>query len=106
MTFRAKWIACVALAAAVVGGCGWRKQHLTADHGKSYAAVLAAQSARSAPAEAVTGLDSQEAAIISEGYRSGLAPSGQKVKEQPVLLVAPPARERPQPLAPSVPGEK
>lgn len=104
MTLRAKCVAFLALAAAA--GCGGRKQHLTPDHGKSYDAAFAAQRAGGAPAEAVSGLDSQEAAIVSDGYRAGLAPKGQKAEEQPVLLVAPPARERPQPLAPSVPAEK
>lgn len=104
MTSRARWVACLALVAAV--GCGWRKQHLSKDHGRSYDAVFAAQRAGGKPTPAVTGLDSQEAAIVSGAYRAGLAPKGQKGAEQPVLLLAPSARERPQPLAPSVPGEK
>jgi hypothetical protein len=97
---------CVAvLAVLAIAGCAGRKQHLIPDFGKSFDAAFAAQRAGTGPAEAVTGLDSQEAAIISDGYRASLAPKGQKAEEQPLLLIAPPSRERPQPLAPSVPKE-
>jgi hypothetical protein len=104
-TTRVLWIAVLVSSAA---GCGWRKQHLGRDFARSNDAVFAAQRVRkeAPPATAVAGLDSQEAAIISDHYRASLAPKGQKVGEEPVILVAPPSRERPQPLAPSVPKEK
>jgi hypothetical protein len=96
------------VAVALTAGCGWRKQHLRADHGQSYDAAFSAQRARSerTPAAVVSGLDSQEAAIISDSYRASLAPRDRKVEEPPVVLVAPPSRERPPVLAPSVPKER
>ena len=100
---------CVVLAFAAAGAaCGGRKQHLIEAYGSSYDPLFAAQRAKKdpAPAVAVTGLDSQEAAIISDDYRQRLAPKGHKVGEEPVILVAPPSRARPMPLAPSVPKEK
>lgn len=102
----------VALAALVASlaivGCS-RKQHLSKFHGQSYDAVFAAQRApaRAGPPQGpVEGLDSQEAAIISDSYRNSLARKTEKVDEQPLLLVAPPSRDRAAPaLAPSVPKE-
>lgn len=105
MTSPAKQVALLALAAALTG-CGGRKQHLSAEHGRSYDAAFAAQRARDEPTAAATGFDSQEAAIVSEGYRAGLAPQGQKVAIPQVLLVPPTGPERVQPLAPSVPKER
>ena len=95
------------LSVATATGCGWRKQHLTADYGRSYANAFAVQrvtSERAAPAAAVTGLDSQEAAIISDTYRASLAPKGVAVTEQPVLMIAP-QRPAGRP-APSVPPKE
>lgn len=88
-------------------GCGWRKQHLTRTHGESYVAAFAAQRERvgKAPAEAATGLDAQEAAIISDSYRSGLAPKGGAVSQESIILMAPPTTNRPYTPAPSVPKE-
>jgi hypothetical protein len=99
---------CVILVLAAGAGCGGRKQHLIEGYGSSYDPLFASQRVGkpSAPAVAVTGLDSQEAAIISDDYRQSLAPKGHKVGEEPVVLVAPPSKERPIPLAPSVPKEK
>jgi hypothetical protein len=96
------------VAVALTAGCGWRKQHLRAEYGQSYDAAFNAQRVRRErpPATVVAGLDSQEAAIISDSYRTSLAPKGQNVEEQPVLIVAPPSRERPPALAPSVPKER
>lgn len=107
-TMRAKWAATMAAATIAAAGCGWRQQHLDPSFGKSYDAAFAAQHARAAgpPVAAVTGLDSQEAKIISESYRAHLAPKGQKVQEEPLIFIAPPSRERPQALAPSVPKER
>lgn len=96
----------IAVAIALTGSaCGGRKQHLTESYARSYDEAFTAQRGR-APgpvATAVTGLDSQEAAIISEAYRAGLFPKDVKPKEEPILYVAPPTRDRPQTLAPSVP---
>jgi hypothetical protein len=98
----------VVLAAALfaAGACGGRKQHLANDYAKSYDAVFGAQRERTQadPASAVSGLDSQEAAIISDGFRASLAPKGQKATEEPVILYSPQTRDRLQPLAPSVPS--
>ena len=86
--------------------CGWRRDHLTQAYGESFRASFAAQHQTKEAASAVTGLDSQEAAIISDAYRASLIPKGVKSAEEPLILVAPPSRERQQPLAPSVPKEK
>jgi hypothetical protein len=85
--------------------CAGRRKHLEADHGRSYQRAFAAQrsSAPGAPRQAVSGLESQEAAIISDGYRASLAPKEVKVKDEPYIIVAPQTRDRPQQLAPSVP---
>lgn len=86
--------------------CGAGKP-LIRDFRSSCDGAFAAQTARGgqAPVQAVTGLDSQEAAITSDNYRAGLAPKGKQVKEEPTVIVAPPSRERPMQLAPSVPKE-
>lgn len=99
----------IVLAAAflfVVLGCS--KKHLSKDFGRSYVQAFTAQQDRAAgkkPADATRGLDSQEAAITADNYRAGLAPKGEEATEEPVVIVAPPARDRPQQLAPSVPKE-
>lgn len=99
----------VAVVALALGGCGWRKQHLNAGYGLSYDNAFAAQRERrdKAPAEAATGLDAQEAAIISDGYRSGLAPKGSGAEgvQQPIILMSPGGSERPYTPLPSVPKE-
>ncbi len=91
-----------------MAGCGWRKQHLTRAHGESYDGAFAAQRERvgKAPAVAVTGLDAQEAAIISDGYRRGLAPKGSgSAKQESIILMAPPSTNQSYKPAPSVPKE-
>lgn len=89
-------------------GCS-RKQHLSEFHGKSFEAAFVSQRATAATAVTegpVTGLDSQEAAIIADSYRNSLARKSEKVAEEPILLVAPPSRERgAAALRPSVPKE-
>jgi hypothetical protein len=90
--------------AAALLACGWRQQHLDQHHGQSYDAAFAAQQGPArAPRAPVTGLDSQEAALISSTYRTSLAPKNAKVKDDPILVVAPPNRDRVAPLPPSVP---
>jgi hypothetical protein len=75
----------------VLAGCG-SSQYLTEGYGRSYRAALERQAARPADeptAEAVPGLDSQEASIISASYRASLVARGQSVEEEPIVFVAP-----------------
>ena len=98
--------ALLSLVVATASGCSWRQQHLTRNYGQSYATAFAAQrvsAEKAAPAQAVTGLDSQEAAIICDTYRASLAPKGVAAPEQPLLMIAP--QKAPGKLAPSVPKE-
>ncbi len=102
-------IIAVAVVALALTGCGWRKQHLSPGHGLSYDSAFGAQRERrdKAPAEAARGLDAQEAAIISDGYRRGLAPKGGGAEsgQQPVILMSPAGSDRPYTPPPSVPKE-
>lgn len=78
-------------------------------HGESLRAAMRAQTASPPKKQtgAIEGLDSQEAAIIADSYRRSLAPKGEKVADDSVILVAPSsASARQQPLAPSVPKER
>jgi hypothetical protein len=95
---------CVVLCSSVA--CS--KRHLSEDFGRSYVQSFQVQQVRppgTAPAEAIAGLDSQEAAITADNYRAGLVPEGGTVEAAPTVVVAPPAREQPTRLAPSVPRE-
>jgi hypothetical protein len=78
-----------------IAGCASRN-HLTAGHGRAYHEALARQAvnprAGTQPV-ASKGLDSQEAAVISQGYQASLAPKGEKAEQQPILLVAPSAQK-------------
>lgn len=100
------------LAAALIAGAGCvGPQHLGDGVGRSTRMAFDRQAVRppsEACAVAVTGLDSQEAAIISDAYRRSLAPKGAAVEEEPVLFVAPqPANAMNRPLPPpSVPQER
>lgn len=97
----------MALAALGVSGCSSRRP-LTEAHGRAYGEYLRRQAVQpSAHRDAVKGLDSEEAAIVADTYRKGLAPKGARTDaDSQVLLLAPPRRgERPAPLAPSVPKE-
>jgi len=92
----------------LLSGCA--RAHLSESYGQSYQAAFAVQApGRARIAGPVAGLDSQEASLISGSYLKSLAPKDTQVKEQPVLIVAPP---NPQSgygmttLAPSVPKEK
>lgn len=94
----------VVLALCLSGCAGDR--HLGQHHGESYLKAFAAQRLRTGrPAEAITGLDAQEAAITANNYGETLVPKGQKYSDEPMILVAPPSREQPRKLAPSVPRE-
>lgn len=101
----ARWA--VIVAAVGIAGCGGRKQHLIEGKGTSYYAAFDGQAVRRehGPATPVAGLDSQEAAIVSQSYRTRLAPKETKPVDQPILMVAP-THGAAQPLAPSVPKER
>lgn len=93
----------LAAAALLAAGCA-QQQHLTRGFGSSYDAAFAAQrAARAAPAQAVTGLDPQEASVIADGYRGSLAPAGTAVQPEPMILLAPNQRDGVAKPAPSVP---
>jgi hypothetical protein len=65
----------LAAVSAGVGGCD--RTYLTPTHGRAYRQVFAVQTVnpnRRVEANAVHGLDSQEASIISANYRRALAP--------------------------------
>jgi hypothetical protein len=75
-------------------GCASRN-HLTAGYGHSYHEVLARQAANPEAGKepvASKGLDSQEASVISHGYRASLSPKGDASQTEPMLLVAPSAQ--------------
>ncbi len=82
---------------------------MTRDFGKANAAWLGSQRVnRDGASQAVSGLDSEEAAIIAKSYRRSLDPKGQKMDQRPqVMLLQQDERGRTQanPLAPSVPKE-
>jgi hypothetical protein len=89
-----------------LSACGGGR-HLGKGQGDSYLKAFAVQRVRTdqPPATAVSGLDAQEAGITTDNYRGTLAPKDGEAKEEPVVIVAPPTREQPQRLAPSVPKE-
>ena len=93
---------------ATVAGCA--RARITPTHGLAYSAAFAQQAPpRAKVTGPVSGLDSQEAAIISASYRRSLAPKDTQAKEEPILLVAPPSSQGVgfgMKLAPSVPSEK
>jgi type IV pilus biogenesis protein CpaD/CtpE len=78
-----------------IAGCASRN-HLTSGHGRSYHEALARQAANPEAGNqsvASKGLDPEEAAVIAQGYRTSLAPKGEKVEQEPILLVAPSAQK-------------
>jgi hypothetical protein len=94
------------VAGAALLACGSRA-HLTESHGRSYNAAFARQGAepahRTRPAQALTGLDSQEASIVATSYRRSLAPRSAAAEPPPVLMVAPESSSERRAIAPSVP---
>ncbi|OFX23364.1 MAG: hypothetical protein A2V77_00705 [Anaeromyxobacter sp. RBG_16_69_14] len=110
LTHRSCSLKLAVLLVASLAGCA--RARITPTHGKAYSAVFAQQ----APAKAkvtgpVSGLDSQEAAIISLSYRRGLASKETQPREeqQSILLLAPPSAQGGgygAKLAPSVPSER
>jgi hypothetical protein len=95
----------VAVGMLLALGCAGRKAHIVPGYGES-SDVFAKQAGNRQPAKAATGLDSQEARIVSTTYRQSLAPKETKPKEEPYIIVAPPTQQAMQPLAPSVPKER
>jgi hypothetical protein len=102
---RVRWA--VALTSLAAAACGSRA-HITPTQGESYKTAFS----RQAPAvEKVRGpapgLDPQEANLIADAYRQGLVPKKTQVTDEPILFVAPPARQSMAPmLPPSVPKER
>lgn len=93
------------LLAALALACGPRAV-ITASHGKAYRAAFDQQRLPEAQRRAAPppGLDSQEAAIIADSYRSSLAPKGSRADEQaPVILLTPQGQQGQRALMPSVP---
>jgi hypothetical protein len=90
-------------------GCAARP-HITPTQGRASSAAFSQQAPPLAKVTGpVRGLDSQEAAIVSSSYLRSLAPKAAEVKEEPMLLVAPPSQQGGSygmRLAPSVPSEK
>jgi len=71
------------------------RAHLTETYGQSYSAFFALQApSRPKVLGPVSGLDSQEASIISGSYRKSIAPKDSQAKEQPLLIVAPPSPQQ------------
>ncbi|MBI5547500.1 MAG: hypothetical protein HY901_26760 [Deltaproteobacteria bacterium] len=92
MGARGLWPLLLAAGATWGAGCAGPTHLGDGTTGRAARAVFTSQAAREPtkpPAVAATGLDSQEAAIVSEGYRRSLAPRGVAVEEPPVLFVAP-----------------
>lgn len=91
-----KTIAFALILLPLAAGCASRN-HLTPGYGRAYHEALARQAANPEAGKqpvASKGLDPQEAAVISQGYRASLAPKGETVEQQPVLMVAPSAQKR------------
>lgn len=92
-------------------GCAPRT-NLTRSHGRAYESAFAQQMANPVPQQttpaAIQGLDSQEAAAISQSYRQSLGPKegGEATANQPMLMVTPRATQPPPPLMPSVPQRR
>jgi hypothetical protein len=73
----------------VLGGCS--RAHLTATHGRAYHEIFTAQDANPARKgnKSISGLDSQEAAIIAGNYRKALSPKADAVGSNQMLMVNP-----------------
>ena len=75
-----------------LGGCS--RAHLTATHGRAYHEIFAAQDANPARkgGKSISGLDSQEAAIIAGNYRKALSPKADAPQGSNQLLMVNPNR--------------
>ncbi|MGI5862208.1 MAG: hypothetical protein ACOX6T_09140 [Myxococcales bacterium] len=95
---RRGWLGALAVWALGAIGCA-APEHLTEGYGESFRAALERQAIRPAgcAAEPVSGLDSQEAAIISESYRQSLLPEGQSLDDDDdqLIYLAPRPRTNP-----------
>lgn len=98
----------VALACAGALACSGHRS-LTRDFGKANGSWWARQRVnKDQISEPVTGLDSQEAAIVAQTYRRSLAPKDARTDAKPQVLILEEderGRARPKALAPSVPKE-
>ena len=99
------------VAAAAVGAGGCARTYLTPTHGRAYRQTFAVQTVnpnRQVEANAVHGLDSQEASIISANYRKALAPKSDPsaAGAMPQLLMYSPGTGAQAAMpAPSVPAD-
>jgi hypothetical protein len=97
---------------AMLCGSGCDRTYLTPTHGRAYRQIFAAQAVnppRPAEDKTVHGLDSQEAAIISRNYRSGLSPRNEGAASggAQLLMYAPRTGARDGNLPPpSVPNDR
>ncbi|HTA18903.1 MAG TPA: hypothetical protein VK989_06400 [Polyangia bacterium] len=97
----------LAVLVPALGGCS--RAHLTATHGRAYHEIFAAQDANPARKgnKSISGLDSQEAAIIAGNYRKGLSPKAEGASGSNQLLTVSPNRggmNDSAQLAPSMPS--
>jgi type IV pilus biogenesis protein CpaD/CtpE len=86
-----KTIVLVFVLLPLAAGCASRN-HLTAGYGRASHEAFARQMANPEAGKqpvASKGLDPQEAAVISSGYRASLAPKGQGTQQEQLLLIAP-----------------
>jgi hypothetical protein len=73
-----------------VGACS--RAHITPSHGRAFREAFAIQDAnpnRGQTTKSLSGLDSQEAAIIAGSYRKALAPKSDTAASPQLLMVAP-----------------
>lgn len=89
------------------GGCS--RAHLTATHGRAYHEIFTAQDANPARkgGKSISGLDSQEAAIIAGNYRKALSPKAEVAPNSNQMLMMNPNRagvNDSAQLAPSIPS--
>jgi hypothetical protein len=97
-------------AAALVAGLGgcYSHAHLSQSQGVSFSATFARQVSASRPTDKgpVSGLDSQDAAIIAQTYHRSLAPRNTTPREQPILMVGPSSEPSAYVPPPSVPRQQ
>jgi hypothetical protein len=97
----------LAVLVPALGGCS--RAHLTATHGRAYHEIFAAQDANPARkgSKSISGLDSQEAAIIAGNYRKALSPKVEAGSGSNQMLMVNPNRggvNDSAQLAPSIPS--
>jgi hypothetical protein len=84
----------VMFCALLAQGC-FSRQHLTPTHGRSFRTTFAAQQVNPNGAEgrANKGLDSQEAALVTQTYRQSLVPKGTSQQDQPAMILLNPGAQ-------------